>query len=327
MSDPLFVGVDLGGTNIKTGVVDTHAQVITSLSIETEAEGGPAHIIGRITRAIDQVIEDAGVDRTAVAAVGVGAPGSMDYKKGVIITPPNLPGWRNVPLRSRVREACGIPTTMDNDANAAAWGEFWAGAGRDVSDMVMFTLGTGVGGGLMVGGRLVRGHFDNAAELGHIVIHPDGMLCACGQKGCLEAYSSAGAVGRRAVEAIKTGEASSLSPRVAAGEPIEAHHVVQAAQAGDAVAERVWDEACMGLALAIIDVQHYTNPQRVVLAGGMMLAGDFLVERVRKYAKAIMWQCADDLPEIELATLGNDAGLIGAAGCAHAAWKNNELPN
>ncbi|HUW84388.1 MAG TPA: ROK family glucokinase [Phycisphaerae bacterium] len=324
MSTRYFVGIDLGGTNVKAGLVDEQAHVKSKLSIETEADGGVDHVIGRIGQAVELAIRQADVPQSAVTGVGIGSPGSMSHKAGIIISPPNLPGWHNVPLRDRVREVSGLPTVLENDANAAAWGEFWAGAGKDITDMVMFTLGTGVGGGVIIDGRLVRGHFDNGAELGHMIVVPDGEPCGCGQKGCLEAYSSAAATARRAVAAIEAGEASSLKLQIDAGQQIKSQQVEQAARDGDALADRIWDEACYYLATACINMQHFSNPQRVVLAGGMIGAGDFLLDRVRKHAEAMTWHAADDLPEIIFATLGNDAGLIGAAGSAHAAWREGE---
>lgn len=325
MTRQLFVGVDLGGTNIKAGLLDDQANLLARLSIATEAEHGPDHVIARIVQAIDQVLAQAGLPRQDVAGVGIGAPGAMSHKKGLIIAPPNLPGWHNVPLRDRVAALSGLPTVLENDANAAAWGEFWAGAGRGTDNMVMFTLGTGVGGGIIIDGQILRGAFDNAAELGHMIVKPGGRPCGCGQRGCLEAYSSAAATARRAIEAIQAGQDSSLKARLEAGQPVESRHVEQAARAGDPLAERIWDEACYYLAIACVNVQHFCNPQRVVLAGGMIGAGAFLLDRVRKHFDQQTWTVAQDRPEIALATLGNEAGFIGAAGAARLAHQQGQL--
>ena len=188
----------------------------------------------------------------------------------------------------------------------------------------MFTLGTGVGGGVIVDGRLLRGFFENGAELGHIVVQPDGRRCSCGQRGCVEAYSSAYFLARVAEEMIKAGEASSLKAKADAGQMLMAEDIEAAAKAGDALATKVWDQACYYLGVAIVNMQHVTNPQRVVLAGGLIAAGDFLLERVRKHAKQISWTLLDDLPEIRFAALGNDAGFIGAAGCAWDAHRTGQ---
>ncbi len=324
MADSFYVGVDLGGTNIKAGVLDADAKVLCSLSVPTEVPKGRDAVVANIVVSAQQAIAQAGVNRAKVAGIGIGSPGPLSHRKGLVINPGNLPCLKDVPLRQIVTERTGIQSTLENDANAAAFGEYWAGAGKGVSDLVMFTLGTGVGGGVIVAGRLLRGFFENGAELGHIVVQPGGRKCSCGQLGCVEAYSSAYFLARVAEEMIRAGEASSLKARVAAGEMLMAEHIVEAAKAGDALAMKVWDQACYYLGVAIVNMQHVTNPERVVLAGGLIAAGDYLLDRVRKYAKQISWTLLDDLPEIRIAALGNDAGFIGAAGCAWEADRTGD---
>jgi len=326
MATRRFVGIDLGGTNIKGGVVDEDRCVLSHLSIPTEAEHGPDPVIELMAELVDRVIDQAGLSKTDIEAVGIGSPGSMSHTRGIIIKPPNLPGWENVPLRDRIKDKTGLPTTLENDANAAAWGEFWAGAGRGTRHMVMFTLGTGVGGGIITDGRLLRGHFDNGAELGHTIIQPGGRPCGCGQKGCLEAYASASYTARRATEAVQAGESSSLADVLAQQDELTSEDVVNAAVQGDALATRIFDETCHYLAVACVNMQHATNPERIVLAGGMIAAGeDALLKPIREKAAEMTWQAADDLPEIMFASLGNDAGFIGAAGAAWLAREEGEI--
>ncbi|MBN2447751.1 MAG: ROK family protein, partial [Phycisphaerae bacterium] len=279
----------------------------------TQADQGVDHVIDRMAGFVGELIKLGKVRKASVAGVGVGAPGPMSHSAGIIIGAPNLPGWKNVPLRDRLRDATGLPTTLENDANAAAFGEFSAGAGKDVRSLVMLTLGTGVGGGVVMDGQLWRGHFDNAGEIGHTIIVPRGRPCPCGQSGCLERYASANAVGERLVEAVKSGEPSSLKPRIAAGESITSRDVLEAMNAGDALALQTWDEACFYLALACVNVQHCFNPELIVLAGGLINAGDKLLDPVRQHFESLHWHVADDAPEIVFATLGTDAGTIGAA--------------
>lgn len=319
-----FVGVDLGGTNIKAGLVDENAVVKNRFSVPTGIEQGPDKVVANITVAAERAIEEAGVSRKDVAGIGIGSPGPMSHRQGLVINPGNLPGMKNVPLRDLVTKSTGIPSTLENDANAAAWGEFWAGAGKGVQDLVMFTLGTGVGGGVITEGKLLRGFFENAGELGHMLVQPGGRLCSCGQKGCLEAYSSAYFLARRAEEFIAQGRPSSLKSYVDRGEAIMAEHVDAAARAGDELARQVWDEACYFLAVACVIMQHVSNPQRVVMAGGLIAAGDALLQPIRKYFSELTWKLLDDGPEILFATLGNDAGFIGAAGCAWQAARIGE---
>jgi len=242
----------------------------------------------------------------------------MSHEEGIVYASPNLPGWENIPLRARFSAATGLPVTLDNDANVAAYGEFIAGAGKGTRDMVMLTLGTGIGGGIILNGRLHRGAFDNAAEIGHTIAVANGRPCPCGQRGCLERYGSANAVAERFVEALEAGEDSPLKASVEAGETLTAVDVERAAQAGDALAVRIWDETCLYLALACIDIQHTLNPECVVLGGGLIGAGDQLLKPVRGHFQQQSWQLAKDHPRIELATLGNDAGIIGAAALARS---------
>ena len=273
---------------------------------------------------IERAISESGVTRDDVIGIGIGSPGPLSHRQGRIINPGNLTCMKDTPIREIVTKRTGVRTTLENDANAAAFGEFWAGAGKDVSDLVMYTLGTGVGGGIIIDNQLLRGHFENGAELGHIIAIPGGRQCSCGQFGCVEVYSSAHFVARHAEDLIKEGRPSRLKARMDDGESLRAEHIVEAAKGGDDVACEVWDLACKCLAIASVNMQHVTNPQRVVMAGGMIAAGDFLLEPVRKYARELAWKLMDDRPEICFATLGNDAGFIGAAGCAWQADRTGD---
>lgn len=317
-----FVGVDLGGTNIKAGLVDEEAKILCKFSVPTGV--GAEVVVKNITAAAERAIVEGGVPRSEVAGIGIGSPGPMSHRQGLVINPGNLPGMQNVPVRDLVHKATGIRTTLENDANAAAWGEFWAGAGRDVQDLVMFTLGTGVGGGVITEGKLLRGYFENAGELGHILVQPGGRRCSCGQPGCLEAYSSAYFLARRAEEFIAEGHDSSLKKYMEGGQMLMAEHVEAEAKAGDILAARIWDEACYYLAVATVTMQHVVNPQRVVMAGGLIAAGDMLLTPIREHFKKLTWELLDDGPEILFATLGNDAGFIGAAGCAWQAARTGD---
>lgn len=307
------IGIDLGGTNLKGGVCDERGALLVRHSIETQAAGGPDHVIARMAGLVDELIRRAGLARADVAGVGIGAPGPMSHARGVIYRAPNLPGFVDVPLRDRLAAATGLPTVLENDANAAAFGEYTAGAGRDVRDMVMLTLGTGIGGGVVLDGRLWRGRFDNAGEIGHTIVVPGGRACPCGQRGCLERYASAAAVAERLGEAVRDGADSALAGRVRAGEALDARDVRAARAAGDGLADRIWDETCFYLALAVVNIQHTLNPELVVFAGGLINAGAELLEPVRAHYDRLSWKIAPDAPRIALARLGTDAGTIGAA--------------
>jgi glucokinase len=204
------IGIDLGGTNVKIGCFDSDIRLLAKMSIPTEADFGPEHVVGRIDEASRKLLAQSGKSLEELCAVGIGTPGPANYAEGIIIRATNMPKFKNTPLRDMVAHKLGKPAILENDANAACWGEFVLGAGKDVTDMVFFTLGTGIGGGIVSKGKLVRGTGGNAAELGHTIIYPDGRLCNCGQKGCVEAYASASHTAQRATEALQAGKPSSL---------------------------------------------------------------------------------------------------------------------
>ncbi len=309
------IGIDLGGTNLRAGLFDAGGTLLARAGVATDVPGGPAAVVRQAARLVEQLVGETGCPREHVCAVGMGAPGPMSHARGVVIKAPNIPGWVNVPLRDMLREATGLPCTVENDANAAAFGEFraLAGGGSGVTDLVMLTLGTGVGGGIVLGGQLLRGKKDNAGEIGHLIVEPSGRQCPCGQRGCLERYASARAVGQRAAEALDAGEASLLRAVHESGQALDALHVEAAAVAGDALARRVWDDTCRYLAIAIVAIQHLLNPDVVVLAGGLIGANERLLDPVRRHFRESTWSAADDGPDIALARLGDDAGIRGAA--------------
>ncbi len=298
------VGVDLGGTNLRVALVDSDGRIAASRSRPTHAHLGADSVIDAITELVEGLIHDEAPDRSNVIGVGVGSPGPLDLRGGTIIKSANLPGWTNVPIRERMRNRLRLPVALDNDANAAALGEWRFGCGQACKDFVLLTLGTGVGAGVVVDGRLLHGHFGNAAELGHMIVVPGGLPCPCGQKGCLEQYASASAVSRRATALL--GEKTAIDAQV----------VAERAAAGDASCREVWDDACHYLALACINIQHAFNPAGIAFGGGMSLAGKFLLEGVQRHFQQNRWTLVEDSPKLTLAQLGQDAGLIGAAALA-----------
>lgn len=305
MSQHFTIGIDLGGTNIKAGVIDSHGAIVHRDTITTEAERGFQHVFDRLVQLIEALRATPLLHKQQRVPVGVGVPGPMSHAQGLIHSAPNLPGWVNIPLRARLHDATAMPINIENDANAAAFGEFTAGAGKGARGLVMLTLGTGIGGGLILDGRLHRGFFDNAGEVGHMLVELDGRECPCGQRGCLERYASANAI---ALQYAKAGHV--------AAETITAAEVARRARAGDATAQRVWLEACRYLALACINLQHVLNPPLIVFSGGLIGAGEQLRGCVQEQFDALNWKAAHDFPEIRLAALGGDAGWLGAAALA-----------
>ena len=286
----LFLGIDLGGTTVKLGITDSDGTPIARRTIDTEVARGSDDAIARIAIAAGELIDDSG----AIAACGIGAPGELDANRRYLVRANHFPGWTNVPLPQRMTEHLRVQAALENDANCAAWGEFRAGTGRGMRSLACFTLGTGVGGGLVIDRNLWIGANGAAGALGHISIDPNGPPCPCGQRGCVEQYASATAVANR----YGRGSAREAFDAAARGE-------------ADAVAAIDW--ACDGLAAGVANVIHTIQPDMVALAGGMAAAGDVMLDRVRAgVAKRVRpaWLRAI---RIECAALGDDAGWIGAA--------------
>ena len=336
-----FLGLDLGGTNIKAGIVNAAGKLLHSINVPTgrDGDGGeenlsPNAVIRRMAAAGERVIAEARVPRKSVAAVGMGSPGQIVTARGVVLRSANLPAWKNTALRGKVSAALKLPATLENDAKAAAFGEWWAGAGAGKTNkndgLFIFTLGTGVGGGLITGGRVFHGDSDFAGEVGHTLSVAGGEPCPCGQRGCLERYCSANAVARRAGDVLASSESirktSSLAEIFERTGAVSAADVAAHAQAGDAFADEIWDETCLLLALACVNVCHLNDPKMIVLAGGMSKAGKFLVNRVNRHFRAQWWKMTKPTATIALARLGNNAGVIGAAGVAKEAFDRNALP-
>ncbi|MBI3839184.1 MAG: ROK family protein [Planctomycetia bacterium] len=325
---PFFVGVDVGGTNIKIGVVDDLGRPLSWTSIHTEVEKGPGAGIARMQQAIQQVIAQTGLNVGAIARIGLGTPGTMDIAKGILLSPGNLPGWWNFPIRDRLSEAAGLPVTYSNDAGAAAYGEFWVGSGRVLHSMVMFTLGTGVGGGIIIGDLHVEGENSAGSELGHMIIdyHDTARLCSCGQRGHLEAYASAPSVVKRTEELLQEGRKSSLQARIAAGQELSSLVIDEEAERGDELSLEIVLETARYLGIGIVTAMHAIDPHGVVI-GGAMTFGQHETQTGRKFLQRVKQEvCQRAFPilaqrtTIDYASLGGDAGYIGAAGLARLAY-------
>src|SRR5438067_5107321 len=255
-AQPYYVGLDVGGSSMKGGVVDDAGKPLSAVSLPTEAHRGQEFGLERMCETIRAAVRDAGVGLDRVAAIGVATPGTMDIPAGIILDPPNLKPWQNVPVRRHVQDVFGVPTAFQNDANAAAFGEHWAGAGKCVHSMVLFTLGTGVGGGIVIGDLVVEGEHSHGAELGHMKIEmTNPRQCGCGRWGCLEAYASATAVVKRTREAIA--QPGVRSPLAAANTKIggmTARDVFDAADQGDALAEKLVEDTAFYLAIGAMNM-------------------------------------------------------------------------
>jgi len=312
----IFVGIDFGGTNTKIGLFDSKLNLLGKTSVTSNTDAGADALVDKMVETVNGLIAEAHLSQKDLTAVGLGTPGPAKYKEGVIIASPNLPAFKDVPIKKMLSEKLNVPVVVDNDANAACWGEFVAGAGKDVNDMAFFTLGTGIGGGLVSDGKLVHGCGENAAELGHIIIYPDGRECGCGQKGCAEAYASAKSTAKKATEAIEAGAESSLKQLLDSKGEITSKDVYEHLAKGDDLAKQITDDTAKALALLCINVLHTTEPARIVFSGGMIAAGDALLDRIKHYFNEYIWKLKKEAVEICFATLGEDAGIIGASALA-----------
>jgi glucokinase len=306
------VGVDLGGTKILTALVDLTGTVRARRRVLTP-QAGPAAVVEAIAATVEGVLADAGLARTDCLGVGVGAPGPLDPRRGVVYEPANLPGWRDVPLAALLAEALGLPSHVENDANAAALGEWWVGAGRGIADLVYITVSTGIGGGIILGNRLLQGVSGTAGEIGHTVVDADGPLCGCGRRGHLEALASGRAIARMAAEAVASGRPTALAAVGADPARLSAEVVAEAARHGDAVAREIYQRAGFYVGVGVANVLNLLNPRTVVIGGGVSKAGDLLLDPVRRTARQLAFDRPARDAEIVPAALGDDVGVVGAA--------------
>lgn len=312
-----IVGVDIGGTNLVVGALaeDGSRQLAVHTEPTRSSEGAEA-VIDRIVRMIETTVAEArsatGAAREAFAGVGVGAPGPLDRERGIVVTTPNL-GWTNYPLRDVIAERVGLPVTIDNDANCATLGEWWLGAAKGGRNVVGMTIGTGIGGGLILEGKLYHGASDVAGEIGHMTIDVTGRLCGCGNYGCLEAYASGPSIAKRAREAIE-GESDSALSRLVEGDldRLTAAIVYGAANRGDETALEVVRETARFLGAGIANLLNVYNPDCVVIAGGVTQAGDPLFEPLRREVRKRAFRPAVEACRIVPGSLQGTAGVVGA---------------
>lgn len=321
---PFYAGIDLGGTNIKAALLDDLGRIVEFHTEPTHAARGPEDAAARMGRAVHTLAGRAGIATTDVARVGLGSPGPLDIPAGTIVRAGNLPGWDDFPLRDRVAAHAGCDVTFANDANAAGYGEYWVGSARGSSSLVLLTLGTGVGGGIIIGDLNVEGAHSHGSECGHIIVDPapTARVCPCGQPGHLEAYTSATSLKALAAEALAAGGTGSLAAAVAAGEALTPVVIAREAGAGDALAMGVLMEAARWLGIGIVTFMHTIDPEAVVIGGAMTFGreehpvGRAFLERVREEVRRRTFPVLARRTSIRYASLGGDAGSIGAAGLA-----------
>jgi glucokinase len=315
------IGIDLGGTFIKFGLLDEGYRASEIFQLPTPAKLGGQSVVEQMVKGAQQLVAKLPRGNDDVVGIGIGSPGPLQISKGIVIASPNIPGMANCPIRDLVAEGAHLPTVLENDANAAAYGEFIAGAGKGAGDMVMLTLGTGVGSGIIIDGKVLHGAHEIGAEFGHMIVQPGGEKCGCGQVGCLERYCSATFLALRAQRQVEQGRASLLAEVLKKNGRLDSRDVNAARKAGDALAGEVWDQAAQYLARACVSITRILDPDEIVLSGGLVNAGDDLMTPLLKYYHAMHWSLTKVLSPVLIATLGTDAGVIGAAGVAWAATK------
>ena len=296
---PYAIGVDLGGTNLRVAAIDAAGQVLNRISTPANYADGPQHLITDIVASVHQIRAEAGVE--TLYGVGIGVPGYIDMRAGIIVGAANLPGFEGFPIRDEIQRHLGTPIILENDANAAALGEMWMGAGRDVKDMILLTLGTGIGGGIIIDGQVLRGTQGMAGEFGHMTVFPDGNPCGCGNYGCLEKHASATAI-------AAMGRMMHFQRDIST-----AADVFELAKAGNPRAKMVFEAMGRALGIALASLMNVFNFPLYVLSGGPLPAWDFFAPSMFTEVKRRSFTYSRTNPRVEQALLGADAGLFGAA--------------
>ncbi|MFJ8245483.1 ROK family glucokinase [Peribacillus asahii] len=308
-----LVGVDLGGTSTKLAFINTSGEIIYKWQVVTDISENGVHIIPNIVKEIDAKLAELKKKRSELLGIGMGAPGPVRSESGSVYEAINL-GWRNYPLKDVLEKKTLLPVVIDNDANMAALGEMWKGAGQGAKDLVCITLGTGVGGGVIANGQVVHGASGAAGEVGHItVVTENGAPCNCGHTGCLETVASATGIVRLAKGALTKKKISLLQEKMNEGNLLSAKLVFECAAEGDKLSLEIIEQTSHYLGMALAHIGNLLNPEKIVIGGGVSKAGDLLINSVRTVFQKHAFKRVSKSTEILQATLGNNAGVIGAA--------------
>jgi len=315
MKKNIAIGVDLGGTNIVSAIVNYQGKIANCLKVPTLAERGKEATIERIIETIHENIIQSTIALDNIIGIGIGAPGPLNVKKGIINFAPNLPGWEGVPLKKILEDEFNMKVVLENDANAAAWGERCFGAGQGVNNLVCFTLGTGIGGGIIIEGNIYHGSNYGAAELGHMTVNKDGPRCNCGNYGCLEAYSSATGIKNRIKSRIQKGVKSHFLTfdNDHLIESMSLKSIFETARMGDDLTQSVIKDAIAYLGIAIANIANILNPEMIILIGGITNEGDNLLNPLKKEVAGRTLNSNYKFLKIVIGKLGDLAGALGAA--------------
>ncbi len=313
MGAAAWLGIDLGGTNCRLALIDARGRVRARRVMSTRAAQGPDAVLGRLGSAARELIAEAQERQLGARGIGVACAGVIDPRRGVVVYSPNLPGWRDIAMVKRLTVATGLPVVLGNDADLYAWGEYRFGAGRGRRDLMCFTLGTGVGGGLIVGGRLVSGPLGTGGEVGHVMVEPQGRRCGCGAQGCLEAYSSATGLKGMLQEALQAGRTSRLEP----DDDVKA--MAAAARDGDELARELFHRAGRALGRAMVAVAMITGVGLMIMGGGVAAAWGLMEAAAQQEIKQRLHIIDPGRLRVKLGELGDLAATMGAAALAKEA--------
>jgi glucokinase len=311
-----YIGCDLGGTNLRAAIVDTQdGSVLHQISVPTRAREGHQAVMERMAQLFLQIIESAGITRDEIGGIGIGVPGVLDLERGETIFLPNLAGtWPGVPLRDTIANLTGLPVALLNDVRAITNGEWHFGAGRGVDTVAVFAIGTGIGGGLVINGKLHLGIGGTGGELGHTTIDYNGPTCGCGNQGCVEAYASGPAIAAAGMKAVAQGLTTTIADLCEHDlNRITPRLIAQAAETGDPIAREIFERAGFALGIAAANVCVAIGPRRIIVGGGVSQAGDLLLDPIRRVLRERVKVMPIEQVEVISSRLGNNAGVIGVA--------------
>jgi glucokinase len=311
--EKMAIGVDMGGTNVRLGLVRPSGEIVERMRLKSNAHLGPDTVVPRLGEAIGNLASLAGGFDGTVVAVGIGIAGNIVPATGLVVLSPNLPGWRNIELKRILEERLGFTVAVENDANVMAVGERWLGAGRDFSHFICLTLGTGVGGGLILNGKLWRGYWGSGGEVGHMILDPEGDECSCGNRGCLESFASASAICRKTIEGLKKGEPSLLAEYLHHPKDLSARLVAEAARKGDRLALGIFEGVGKSLAVAIGNIMNLLGLEAFLIGGGVSAAWDLFYSALKQELDRVCKLFPPEMFQVVRTRLGEDGGVLGAA--------------
>lgn len=314
---PAIIGIDVGGTSIKMGLIDHEGHILHTLESPTPVNAGYPKVLDVMNQMAEQLMREKAWDWDNISGVGMGVPAFLDLSKGIVIEAVNL-GWHQVPLKEELERLWNVPVVVDNDANAAALGEMWTGAGKGVSHLICLTLGTGIGGGVIINGDIYHGVNGSAGEVGHIRVREQGgITCNCGKQGCLETEASATAIALKALEQVTLISSGPLKEEYDRKGTITAKRVVELAKLGDETCRAILADAGTVLGKALANMCYLLNPEKIVIGGGIAYAGNLLFDPLLKaFYDSVLPRVAENT-KIVAAKLGNQAGMVGSAWLIH----------